>query len=269
MGSADSLLSISHHSFLREKKMNALRLLVPKFNLLSLSTTRTLVSTTPAFKAYEHLPQQQGHMPPGSMGFGGKAQGKAPNWDKRRKGWVCVRVMSQAGTGSSMTVVRHERDPKVVMIAADPKLPAQYEDDARKVIWIETKKMNKVFPGSRVAEKRVTKEQLRSNRGYQFLPKEGEMWRRQIDGSSKFGSQKPKYNDARIERDERQEMDKKFDQQYWHGVTERTRMQHWKKPTGHIDRQKKRANKKRENHLRETPAANAHYKKNKHIIHNY
>ena len=71
------------------------------------------------------------------------------------------------------------------MIAADPKLPAQYEDDARKVIWIETKKMNKVFPGSRVAEKRVTKEQLRSNRGYQFLPKEGEMWRRQIDGSSK------------------------------------------------------------------------------------
>ena len=86
---------------------------VPKFNLLSLSTTRTLASTTPAFKAYEHLPQQQGHMPPGSMGFGGKAQGKAPNWDKRRKGWVCVRVMSQAGTGSSMTVVRHERDPKV------------------------------------------------------------------------------------------------------------------------------------------------------------
>ena len=71
------------------------------------------------------------------------------------------------------------------MIAADPRLPEQYEDEARKVVWIETKKMNKVFPGSRKAEKRVTKEHLRSNRGFQFLPKEGETWRRQIEGSTK------------------------------------------------------------------------------------
>ena len=47
------------------------------------------------------------------MGFGGKAMGKGSNFEKRRKGWVCVKVVSQSGTGNSMCVVRHERDPKV------------------------------------------------------------------------------------------------------------------------------------------------------------
>ena len=61
------------------------------------------------------------------------------------------------------------------MIREDDALPDTYEGDERKVVWIETKKMNKVFPGSRKAEKRQTKEALRSTVGYQHLPKEGEV----------------------------------------------------------------------------------------------
>ena len=48
------------------------------------------------------------------MGFGGHAIGKGTDFTKRRKGWVCVKVVAQSGTGSSMCVVRHERDPKVI-----------------------------------------------------------------------------------------------------------------------------------------------------------
>ena len=61
------------------------------------------------------------------------------------------------------------------MIREDDRLPEQYEGEERNVVWIETKKMNKVFPGSRKAEKRQTKESLRSTIGYQHLPKEGEV----------------------------------------------------------------------------------------------
>ena len=43
-----------------------------------------------------------------------------------------------AGTSNTMTWVRHEKDPKVVILHPDPKLDKDAYPD-NKVLWVETK----------------------------------------------------------------------------------------------------------------------------------
>ena len=47
-------------------------------------------------------------------------------------------LKSMAGTGNTMTWVRHEKDPKVVILHPDPKLDKDAYPD-NKVLWVETK----------------------------------------------------------------------------------------------------------------------------------
>ena len=49
--------------------------------------------------------------------------------------------MSQAGTGSTMSWIRGDKDPKAVVIAEDVNLPDSYQGDERKVVWIEIEKV--------------------------------------------------------------------------------------------------------------------------------
>ena len=100
-----------------------------------------------------------------------------------------------------MTWVRHEKDPKVqnpweflvtfsqvVLIHEDAKLPEKYVGEEREVVWIETERLHRVFPGSRkvrtskvlfsnsfikAEKRRIANESLQH--GYDYNPEEGKV----------------------------------------------------------------------------------------------
>merc|ERR1712227_1052557 len=187
-----------------EKKRKMLRLLVQK--PIQRVATRPL-SITASLSGYEHKHQAlDSHMNPGYMGFGGKVLGKTKHAPKLRRSWYCVRLTSQAGTGSMMHWVRHEKDPKVVLIHEDKNLPDKYVGEEREVVWIETERLHRVFPGSRKMEKRrIANDSLQH--GYDPYPEEGQTWHRQLPGSRvrKLQSQVPKFKMTENEIDKRRD----------------------------------------------------------------